>query len=365
MLKPYIDPRKRRRKMWIIVISLIFGIALGACGYVVYKQYFTKEPILDNILNLPTPDDTIAICNLDGTKVAKDKASRHPLAIIVENHTQARPQSGLDKASIIYEAISEGGITRYMAIYGPKDAEKVGPVRSMRTYFLDFADEYNAFLAHVGGNIDALDRISQEKALDLDEFSLGETAYWREKDYSKAIEHTMFTSTSKLYSAAQTKGWDMRSSYTPLNFFKNDEFTINPNNKQQITIDFSSPQYKVSYTYDSLNNNYPRTLAGSPHKDAVTGNQLAPTNIIIQSVERWESPTRINEPGWAMQTTGSGKAYILYGGQKIDASWKKDHFNSRTIFYDSSGQEIKFLPGQFWYEIVPPDVFDKISISTE
>ncbi|MCL5407264.1 MAG: DUF3048 domain-containing protein [Patescibacteria group bacterium] len=357
--------KKRKKRFLIISLSILFGLAIGAAGFVAYKQYGPQKTENKKITIKPSPSPQTTANPLDGTQVSKDMANRHPLAIIIENHSQARPQVGLDKASIVYEAISEGGITRFMAIYGPQDAQKAGPVRSLRTYFLDWAWEYNAFIAHVGGNIDALDRVSQEKALDLDEFALGDKAYWREPEAGKAIEHTMYTSTEKLYAQAQSKGWDMKGDFTSFKFLKTKDFKINTSIKQEIIIDFSAPQYKVSYTWDSLNNNYPRTLAGAAHKDRNTGNQLAPTNIIIQSVNRTEGLTRINENSWTMQTIGEGKAYILYGGQKFDATWKKTDLKSRTMFYDSSGKEISFLPGQFWYEIVPPDVFDKISIKTE
>ncbi|MFA6493331.1 MAG: DUF3048 domain-containing protein [Patescibacteria group bacterium] len=355
----------KKKKIIIIVVSIIFGLAAGAAGFVAYKQYGPQKTETKKSEPKPSPSPQTTANPLDGTQVPKDVANRHPLAIIVENHSQARPQTGLNKASIIYEAISEGGITRFMAVYGPQDAQKVGPVRSLRTYFLDWAWEFKAFIAHVGGNIDALDRASQEQAFDLDEFALGEKAYWREPEAGKATEHTMYTSTEKLYKEAQAKGWDMKGDFTSFKFLNPKKFKVNSALTQNITIDFSSPQYKVQYSWDSLNNNYPRKLAGSPHKDAATGNQLAPTNIIIQSVERWESPTRINENGWTMATIGSGKAYVLYGGQKIDATWKKTDLKSRTIFYDSNNKEIEFLPGQFWYEIVPPDVFEKVKIEAD
>lgn len=364
-IKVYPKPKKPRSKFVTITIMILFGLAIGAAGYVVYKQYFAPDAPekITTTKNTPKPQTTAS--TLDGTQTSKELANRHPLAVIIENHTQARPQVGLDKASIVYEAISEGGITRFMAIYGSQDASKVGPVRSARTYFLDWNAEYNGFLAHVGGNIDALDRISQEGVLDLDEFGLGTKAYWREPEAGKAIEHTMFSSTEKLYAAAKEKKWDMNGSFKSLKFLNPKKIEKNPNTLQEITIDFSSPQYKVKYTYDPAKNVYLREMNGLPHRDSATGNQLAPTNIIIQSVPRAEAITRINEQGWKMDTIGEGKAYIFYNGQRFDASWKKTDLKSRTLFYDSSGQEISFLPGQFWYEIVPPDVFDKIDIKTE
>lgn len=356
----------RRKKIIIFVICLVFGFAIGAAGYVAYKQ-FKGEPVISGLPGLghKTPSLATTANPLDGTQASLATANRHPLAIMVENHTAARPQIGLDKASIIYEAITEGGITRFMAIYGPEDADKVGPVRSLRTFFLDWAEEYNAFVAHVGGNIDALDRVGPEGALDLDQFALGEKAYWRVPEAGKAIEHTMYTDTNKLYQAAQDKGYPMKANFDSFKFLNPKKFVVNQGTSQTISIDFSSPSYAVSYQYDPLTNNYTRSLAGNLHRDRSTGNQLAPTNIIIQAVERHAGFTRINEDSWTFDTIGQGKAIILYGGKKIDATWKKMSLKDRTKFYDNATQkEIEFLPGQFWYEIVPPDVFDKVKIET-
>jgi len=356
----------KRKKIIIFVICLIFGFAIGAAGYVAYKQ-FKGEPVISGLPGLghKTPSLATTANPLDGTQASLTLANRHPLAIMVENYTAARPQIGLDNASIIYEAITEGGITRYMAIYGPKDAEKVGPVRSLRTFFLDWTWSYNAFLGHCGGNIDALDRVGPEGALDLDQFALGEKAYWREPQAGKAIEHTMFTSTQKLYKAAQEKGYDMKANFESFKFLDPKKFIVNQGTSQTINIDFSSPSYSVSYQYDPINNNYVRSLAGNLHRDRATGNQLAPTNIIIQLVDRHPGFTRINEDSWTFDTIGQGKAIVLYGGKKIDAIWKKVSLKDRTKFYNNiTGEEIEFLPGQFWYEIVPPDVFDKVKIET-
>lgn len=347
----------------IILITLLFGLALGAAGFVVYKRYFAPADNAGTTIRKNTPTPKLTANGLNGLEVPADVANRSPLAVLIENQPPARPQIGLDKASIIYEAITEGGITRFMAIYGPNAPKKIGPVRSVRTYFLDWAAEYNAFLAHVGGNIDALDRIGPEKFLDLDEFALGEKAYWREPERGKAIEHTMFADAEKLYAAAQAKGWEMKGDFTTLKFLKPAALKTNPGLTQEIEIDFSSGQFMVKYVWSNQNNNYPREMAGSAHKDRDTGNDLAPTSIIIQSVERTEGLSRINETSWTMKTIGEGKAYVIFGGQKIDATWKKNDLKSRTLFYDSGGNEIEFPPGQIWYEIVPPDVFDKINIS--
>ena len=120
--------KPKTKKILIIVTCLFFGLALGAAGYVVYKQYFKGENIIDlPVIGRKSPSPAMTANPLDGTKAELALANRHPLAIIIENYPEARPQVSLDKASILYEAITEGGITRFMAIYGPQNADKIGP----------------------------------------------------------------------------------------------------------------------------------------------------------------------------------------------------------------------------------------------
>lgn len=363
------EPAKVKKKLKPITIIAIVVLALIFIygGYAVYKRYFAPEKATSifNPLELKFSEDLTVTNKLDGTKVLPDKADRHPLAIMVENHPDARPQAGLDKASIVYEAITEGGITRFMAIYGPYDATKVGPVRSARTYFIDWLKEFNAFYGHVGGNLDALQKIKTDGVLDLDQFGLGTTAYWRVPKLGLASEHTMYTSTDKLYSYAfDKKNWAKTDDFKSLNFTA----VLPEKNRtsgQTITIDFSSPSYKVKWAYDKLSNTYLRDLGGIAHKDEVTDKQLSGSNIIIQSVARKEAITAINENGYAMTTIGTGKAMIFSQGKKIEGTWSKSDQTSRTIFLDESGQEVSFVPGQFWIEIVPPDVYSQVEVTIQ
>lgn len=363
---------KPKRKTFKIVLGVVLGLSLLAAASVAYLRYFKKDEETGLINLIKTKKTEPLFTNLlDGRLVSKEASERHPLAVMIENHPDARPQIGLAEASIIYEAITEGGITRFMAIYGPSLPEKVGPVRSARTYFIDWLSEFNAYYAHVGGNLDALEKIQADGILDLDEFALGKTAYWREFQAGKATEHTMYASPEKLYAAAKVKGWSLK--IDKLNAFKfkktkttkdisdtDSSLPTSTAGSADITIDFSSPTYQVVWRYDPTSNKYLRSMAGLPHKDQKTGDQLSAGNIIIQSVERWEALTRINENGWAMKTIGEGKAKVFTGGKEIEATWKKANRLGRTMFYDATGKEIEFTPGPFWYEIVPPDVFSKI-----
>jgi len=361
------DPKTNSWINYFLITMLV--ISLIVAGFALTKRYFSdnqensaNEDLSEEDLKAKNNEFVQKVANkLDGTMVTAEKSRRHPLAIMVENHPESRPQFGLDKASLVYEAITEGGITRFMAIYGPNDASRVGPVRSARTYFTDWLLEFNAFYAHVGGNLDALEKIKKDRILDLDEFELGEKAYKRISRANEAIEHTMYTSTDDLYKSAKDKGWLINDSGFRSFNFKESEKTES-STAQTVIIDFSLPSYKVKWTFNKDKNVYLREMAGKAHLDALTNEQLSASNVIIQSVERWEAPTEAGEAGWAMKTTGSGKAKVFLNGNKIEATWKKTSLTDRTTFYDSADKEIYFNPGSTWIEVVPPDVYKTISI---
>ncbi|HOX41391.1 MAG TPA: DUF3048 domain-containing protein, partial [bacterium] len=292
----------------------------------------------------------------DGVKTSKEAASRHPLAIMVENDINARPQSGLDKASIVYETVYDpAATTRFMAIYGTNGAEKVGPIRSIRTMFVDWAHGFNAYLGHWGGNIDALDKIVSEKSFDLDEFRYPK-AYWREGS-GVALEHTGYSSTEKLWNQASANGYSAANNFTVYKF-KDDptgEAAAALPAQQTATINFSNASYAVKFEYDKATNSYKRLLAGKPHVDRMSKAQITPKNIAIMTVKRTATKTRINEPGYTMTTIGSGKAQVVIDGKVINGTWKKANPQDREVFYDEAGAEITFNRGQLWICVVAPE----------
>lgn len=293
---------------------------------------------------------------LDGVMTDLDSSNRHPLAIIVENHTDARPQSGLNKASVVYEAVAEGGITRFMAIFGTNQADKVGPVRSARTFFVDYAHGYNAYFAHVGGSIDGLDKIYSDKILDLDQSS-NSAPFWREQTSGLASEHTVYTSTSKLYEQASKNG------YTSANNFNVYKFKDEPTEtekaalpeSQKVSVNYSNSSYDVYFQYDKSINSYKRFLAGKSHIDAVSKDQINPKNVVVMTVANRIITNRYNKEVSQMTTVGTGKAKIFFDGKTISGTWKKASSADREMFYDEAGNEVIFNRGQFWISIVPAD----------
>lgn len=373
----FANPKKR---LWFIIISGLVLIAAVGTGLYLMTRSSNNSPAKsdDSVINT-TDFTTKYYSTLDGTETDQGSANAHPLAIMVENHIDARPQSGLDKASVVYEAIAEGGITRFMAVFGPRSADKVGPVRSARTYYVDWALGYNAYLAHVGGNYDALEQIISDKVLDLDQFKYS-SSYWREKRARVSSEHTMYASTIKLREQAAKLNYSTDNNFRTYKFKElatNDSSASASSNTSSIKesqasdassstsaatpaagdihVNFSSTNYNVIFRYDSVTDSYKRIISGSVQKDNESKAEISPTNLIVMTVKRAPTVTKINEQGWIMDTVGQGSAKIFLDGKVIDGKWKKDSKTQREVFYDSNDQEITFNRGQFWICVIPPD----------
>lgn len=291
---------------------------------------------------------------LNGLPTDPDLANRRPLAIMVENHTDARPQVGLTKAAIVFEAIAEGGITRFMAVFGPFDAPKIGPVRSARQYYAEWAKGMDALYAHVGGSDDVRTLIKTIGLASLDQFKYGTKAYWREPKAGVAIEHTMFTSTAKLYDVAKDARLDLKAQISPYKF-KDEPTQEERGSNQVITIDFSFPTYRVLWAYDPVTNSYLRSQGGIEHVDRETGERVTAKTVVVAVVKR-QLKAEEDGSGWIMTTTGTGKATVLQDGKSIVGTWKRPSKTDMLRFYDEAGQEISFNRGQIWIEILPPEV---------
>ncbi|MGB9911374.1 MAG: DUF3048 domain-containing protein [Microgenomates group bacterium] len=321
------------------------------------------------------------VCPLNGALFTKGEKEiwekRRPLTVMIENHQDSRPQSGLSKADVIYEAVAEGGITRFLAVfYCGAAAEEViiGPVRSARTYFMDFASEYGDYplYAHVGGAnkpgpADALGQIEQygwlKKGNDLNQFALGYPVYWR--DYERighpvATEHTVYSSTEKLWEVASKRGLeekDKEGNFWNKNFvswkFKDEAKPQDRGEVGSIEFDFWAgyKDYSVRWEYDKENNSYLRFNGGQPHNDLNNNSQLQAKVIVIQFMEEKGPIDELKH--MLYKTTGQGNALVFQDGQVIKGTWKKENRQARTRFFDSKGKEITFNRGLIWIEILP------------
>ena len=318
-------------------------------------------------------------CPLNGKKYTKAERQiweeRRPLGVMIENHQESRPQSGLSRADIVYEAIAEGGITRFMAVFlcGVSSGEvEVGPVRSARTYYLDWMSEYgdSPLYTHVGGAnrpgpADALGQIRSygwDSYNDLNQFSIGFPAFWR--DYERlghpvATEHTMYSTTDKLWEVAAERGlankdkegtkWD--ESFVAWKF-------VDPSTSSGQVANISFPfwegmsEYEVSWTFDLDKKTYKRGNGGVSHTDFDNKEQLEAGNIVVMFTTV-KGP--IDEDKHLLYTTtGTGKALIFKNGEVVEATWSKASRTARTKFIDKKGAEVEFVRGPVWIEVLAP-----------
>lgn len=312
-------------------------------------------------------------CPLDGDKHTKQAREawekRRPLAVMIENSTAARPQSGLTSADVVYEAVAEGGITRFMAVFLCNYGDvQVGPVRSARTYFLDWVSEYDGLYAHVGGAntpglANALGQIIDYDIKSLNQFNIGFPTYWR--DYERlgrpvATEHTMYSTTQKLWAVADKRGWGAENedgerwdkNFVPWKF-QDGKGGGTVTNIEAVHWEGYN-DYKVNWTYEASSNSYKRKTGGQDHIDMNNKKQISPKNVVIQfQKESNANDGYENNAHLLYGTKGSGKALIFQNGNVIVGTWNKANRLARSKFLDQNGKEVEFVRGQIWIETVP------------
>jgi len=336
------------------------------------------------------------ICPINGEKFTKEEEAiwkdRRPLTIMVENHVDSRPPSGLSKADVVYEAVAEGGITRFLSVFYCRAAAedvRVGPVRSARIYFIDWASEYGKFplYVHVGGannicsncpggvkpagtvakEVRALEKLIEISWRYKDGNALdgganaGIPEMWR--DYERipnaATEHTYMGSTDKLAEVGKTRGFGYKdkngspwiSDFTPWKFIEGAPESSPAASVVSFKFWNNKPDYDVEWKYDKTNNQYLRFNGGKAHIDMDNKQQLSAKNVVIQFVKE-VGP--VDKEGHMFYTTiGKGKVIVFQNGKAIEGTWEKTARTSRTIFKDAKGKEISFVSGVIWIEAVP------------
>lgn len=396
----------KNERFFLVLLALIVYLLSAGSAYAAFSYF---RPGLKNV-ETPVPAakngqfvapkvkyaglPRTEACPLNGTLYSKPQRdiweARRPLGIMIENSKAARPQSGLSSADVVYEAIAEGGIPRFLAVYYCDDTNIVGPVRSARTYYLDWISEYGSspLYAHVGGAntpgpADALGQISQygwEGYNDLNQFSIGFPTFWR--DYERLgpntpTEHTVYASTEKLWSFAATKrqltnvetddvtgkqiAWNAK--FVPWTFKDDVDIASRPSSSASVQFALSNVQasysddYTVFWQYDRDSNSYLRFNGGVAHQDLDTGQQLLAKNVVLQFESMSIADDGYDEEGHGVHTLygtkGSGRAKFLLDGKIVDGTWSKQTRTGRTKYLDANGAEVKFNRGQIWIETLP------------
>lgn len=341
-----------KRWLLILMIGLLVVVMLSGCG----KK---AEPVA-NVEPEPTPTPTVeptptptpppgSPCPLTGVLVEyEEDLKQRPIAVMIDNEINARPQSGLNDAEIVFEMPVEGNITRYMAIFHHNQTDKIGPVRSARPYFIDKALELNAVYVHCGGSPQALKDLATLKVNTLNDLK-GSPCFWRSKD--RKMPHNLYTSTRLMREVIVSNKFNNKTA--PEYFKFSDEFlSLDGKSTSEISFKYSK-NYIVGYEYDEKSKLYYRKINGTRLKDKESGEDISTTNIIVE-----KTTARVLDDAGRLdvENIGKNRGYYLTGGKLVEIEWSKSGRSEKTIYKDLKGNEIVMNKGITWVQVVTDSV---------
>jgi len=340
------------KKQWFIVGGAV--LALVILALVLVLVVFKKSPVKPGapkkaVVVAPAKPKTVA-SRLTGLQVTPAQSQLPVTGVMIENSIDARPQSGLDQAGVVYEAVAEGGVTRFLALFEDNQPDYVGPIRSARPYYIRWLLPFDAAYAHVGGSPDALSDISALGVKDLNQFYNGD---YYQRISSRDAPHNVYTSLSQLISLEKAKHYDT-SNFT--GFPRKAEAPSKTPNVTSIDFTISGPVYSVHYDYNPITNSYNRSVGGAPHMVVdKAGNSLQLSPKVVIALVMSQSNGALDASGayyTEYDTVGSGQMYVFQDGTVTPGTWNKATDTSQFTFTDSTGKTLPLNPGQTWISVV-------------
>ena len=334
----------------LIIILVILILAAG--GILAYKITKDKKNMAQEVSEDQREED-ILTAGVSDNKIKIFNGKDRPIAVMIDNHNQAWPQAGLNKAYLVYEIIVEGGETRLMAVFKGVNVDKIGPVRSSRHYFLDYAMENDAIYAHYGWSPLAESDIKSYNINNLNGITESTSTFWRVKD--KSAPHNAVTSTDALLKAAKAKGYKTTSTKKSVLNYTTDNVTLEDGQgATSITIPHSDLQ-TVKYVYDEDNQVYKRYARNKAQTDWDTGDSITTKNIIITMCDNYTLEDSENKGRQGLKNIGTFNGYYITNGKAIKIKCIKESRNAQTKYQDLQGNEIKVNDGNTWINICPTD----------
>lgn len=270
----------------------------------------------------------------------------YPLAVVIENQDLARPQAGLDRADVVYEALAEGGITRFLAVYATQDADAVGPVRSARHYFVNWAREHLASLVHIGSSPQGYAALARSGLRDLEE-TYERGAFWRSP--ARRAPHNAYTNTLRAREVISRRPVQP-GSLGGLQFKNGDAGRLDGGAASEATIRYGPWAYSVGWEYDATWNEYVRWMDGAPHVDAVTDEPIRAANVLVVWVDSWPMD---GQGRLELAQVGQGRLMALVDGVAVEGMWRKRSLDAATEYLGTDGKPILFNAGPTWIQVLP------------
>ena len=333
------------KKLFIFILVLIMFGLMALLGIQIYNLTNNEN---DNIYNLTQKLEEQVIPE---KQIEIFQGNERPIAVMIDNVGSARPQAGLNDAYLVYEIIVEGKQTRLMALFKGKDLDIIGPIRSSRHYFLDYALENDAIYVHFGWSPKAKTDISSLDVDNINGMVESSKSFWRVRD--KRAPHNVVTSTEKILSIAERKKYETTSTKESVLNYVTDEVELTEGSEAtNITIPYSS-SYKVTYKYDEETKRYTRGYNKTTQKDWQTKDLVTTKNIIITYAKNSTLKDGTNKDRQNLLNIGTLDGYYITNGKAIKIKCYKSSRKAQTVYKDIEGNEIDVNDGNTFIQIVP------------
>lgn len=339
-----------KKKKIVIVLLILLILVLAGCSVWAYMKFFKEngqEVSTEQEQDVDNEEEPLV--EEEPKEVQIFKGNSRPIAVMIDNHNGAWPQAGLNKAYLVYEIIVEGGETRLMALFKGVDLENIGPIRSSRHYFLDYALENDAIYVHYGWSPQAQSDISTYKVNNINGISESSSSFWRTN--KKSAPHNVLTSTQKILAIAERKKYSTTSTAESILNYIADEVELEDGiDATHVTIPHSTLQ-KVEYTYNAETGRYTRYARNKLQSEFETGEEVTTKNIIITFCDNYTLNDPENKGRQGLNNIGTFKGYYITNGKAIEITCTKTARTTQTIYKDLNGNEIDVNDGNTFIHI--------------
>ncbi|KGR88613.1 DUF3048 domain-containing protein [Lysinibacillus odysseyi] len=293
-----------------------------------------------------------------GEKVAEESLLR-PILVTINNHPDARPQSGIASADVVYEMLAEGDVTRFLALYQSEIPTNIGPIRSARSYFVDIAKGLDAFYIAHGYSPEAKSMLTSGVIDNINGMNYDGTLFQRSNE--RRAPHNSYMPGENVTAAAEKVGASLLYQKKVLYSFYEEQDNVKIGTKaNEVSISYSNSAFNSTYTYNAEENLYTRASAGEQTVDDLTGEPVQLSNVLF-----FEMSHRIidNEGRRDIDITSGGTAYVAQQGMLREVRW--ENRDGLLVAIENDGSEMLLVPGQTWIHFVPtsPGIAASVSYS--
>ncbi len=277
-----------------------------------------------------------------------ENADRRPISIMMAADPETRPLSGISEADMVFEMpVTPNEITRFMAVFQCQDPKEIGSIRSARNDFIPLASSLGSIYAHWGGEREALKKLDGHIIDNVDAMKYEGTVFYRKKGVP--MPHNGFTDLGKIIHQVEKLDYGLENTFSGY-LHEEKELKKNISNiAEEIKIDYAFP-YNIRWAYSTQDGAYKRFRGDNSEIDRNNDSLVSAEVVIVMKTKS----KYLSKDYVAVDTQGGGEAVIYQGGTVSTGRWQKDStvLDSKLYFYDTNGNEVNFLPGKIWVEIV-------------